>query len=349
MVVHGSMIVDSITAIIADLNEGKHWPAYEKLKHLVDSLFPLCYTMRNGDPIQSKADNLKIQTELNDFEELDALRKNGKCRVQIDLINLHNDLEKIRYQLEKNKYLEVKESLEGILVELKKLGSQNLGSTDSKYEFQGKGSDLILQARTELNKMSKTLFARFVEEDECKKLLEKYIVEAYIAGRKDQECEIMRKNKPIAVRANNSKEDSVNKKPAGNDFNLPPKEKIVGLFKDKSNFVGREEMINLVYRVIAEPGLLGLDYSDIKNIFVPNSKFRLTKTFLNEISEYQTAIDDSAGVFVVFTCGPEDTLGFVNEILEDHFHRAGACVPQCFIDPKVQSGNPKLEIILGNR
>ena len=68
-----------------------------------------------------------------------------------------------------------------------------MGSTYSKYEFQGEGSDLVLQARTELNKMSKTLFARFVEEDECKKLLEKYIVKAYDLGRTEKEKEILNK------------------------------------------------------------------------------------------------------------------------------------------------------------
>jgi len=132
-------------------------------------------------------------------------------------------------------------------------------------------------------------------------------------------------------------------------FNLPKRKEIAELFKCNNDFVGREEMINFVYRVVIEPGLLGLDYSDIKNIFVPNPKFRFIKTFLNKINKYQTAINNSAGIFVIFTCGPEDTLGFVNAILEEHFHKADACVPQCFIGPKAQSGNPKLEIILANR
>jgi len=132
-------------------------------------------------------------------------------------------------------------------------------------------------------------------------------------------------------------------------FNLPKREEIAELFKGNTDFVGREEMINLVYRAVIEPGLLGLDYLDIKNIFVSNSKFRFIKTFLSEIRKYQSVVDDSAGVFVVFTCGSDDTLGFVNAILQEHFHKAGACVPQCFIDSKMKSGNPKLEIILANR
>ncbi|MFH1694863.1 MAG: hypothetical protein ABH850_00345, partial [Candidatus Micrarchaeota archaeon] len=57
-------------------------------------------------------------------------------------------------------------------------------------------------------------------------------------------------------------------------FNLPKRKEIAELFKGNNDFAGREEIINLVYRVVIEPGLLGLDYSDIKNIFVPNSKFR---------------------------------------------------------------------------
>ena len=158
-----------------------------------------------------------------------------------------------------------------------------------------------------------------------------------------------KKPKPVKKKAGTLEKKCLKEQLNNCDFSLPTRKEIAGLFNADNNFVEHKEMIDLVYKVVIESGLLGLDYRDIKNIFVPNSRFRLIKTFLNEINKYQTAINNSTGDFVVFTCGPDDTLGFVNAILKAHFHKAGACVPQCFIAPKAQSGNPKLEIILGNR
>ena len=192
-IVHGGMLVESIKEVIADLQEKNGSEAYRKLKHLLDSLFPICYTTEDGAPIQAKKDSLKIHTQLNDFTELDALKKNGKCRVQIDLVSLSEDLERIRYQVEKNNYPEARESLEGILVELEKIESQKTGNTGSKYEFLAESSDLILKARTELGEKTKTLYAKYIEEEECKKLLEKYIAEAYDLGQKEMKEEMTKK------------------------------------------------------------------------------------------------------------------------------------------------------------
>jgi len=158
-----------------------------------------------------------------------------------------------------------------------------------------------------------------------------------------------KKPKPVKKKAGTLEKKCLKEQLNNCDFSLPTRKEIAGLFNADNNFVEHKEMIDLVYKVVIESGLLGLDYGDIKNIIVSNSKFKLIKTFLNEIKKHQSAIDDSTGVFVVFTCGSNDTLGFVNAILEEHFKKSGACVSQCFIDSKVQSGNPKLEIILANR
>ena len=124
---------------------------------------------------------------------------------------------------------------------------------------------------------------------------------------------------------------------------------IAFLFKDKGDFDNREEIIDIIYNGVKEPSLMCFDYADLLNIIKPNRKFELIKTFLDKISGYQATIDASAGTIVVFTCGPKDTLGFVNAIIEDNFSKTGGLVTIAFIKPEAPSGNPKLDIILARK
>ncbi len=299
-IVIGSVLEDSIKEIVACLDAGKRWPAYLKTKQLVDSLFPFCCSDENGEPFQPKEGDLKLFKEFKDLTEPEAKKMKRSCRVQIDVGGLFDDLEEIRYQMEKKKYSEAKESLEGILVELEKLGSQAPGKTGSKYELKGEGEELALNSETGAGK-----------QGEDKPMKESKTGDSGLSG--------------------------------------PTMEDVEDLFKGKTGFKDREELIDVIYKGIKNPGVFGYDFADIRGIITKNSDFKLIKTFLNEIQEHQETIDSYSDVFFVFTGGPDDTLGFTESIIEKHFYRAANCMCLGGIDPNAESGNPKLEIILAKK
>jgi len=184
-VLHSQVVYDTLKDIIADLNQEKHWPAYEKLRHLVDSLVPFCYTLENDEPILPADGHLKVQTELEDAEDLEKWQQGGRCRGKIDLAELVQDLEKIFYRMEKNKYGAVKEDLEQILAEL-----ATPGLAGSKYRDFGRLGDVILVARSEVKKVryvigTGDICTEVVPATECVKLLEKFIDEAYDLGQQE--------------------------------------------------------------------------------------------------------------------------------------------------------------------
>lgn len=188
-VVHGTAIVDSLKKALALLDMGGSEPAYLELKRLADSIIPYCCTFEGGEPIPPEEGSLKVQSPIEDLSELEELQRGGSCRVKISLWDLLEDLTPIMRSAEQGKITEAREGILRVLAELEKLGSRTNGATGSKYEFFGEVSDLVLQARSEIKRSAKTLVARYIEEDECRQLLGKYIEEAYELGKKEAQGE----------------------------------------------------------------------------------------------------------------------------------------------------------------
>jgi len=181
-------VIEQLELILLDLSNGAKWPAFVKMKFLVDSMLPFCCDSTTGVPLKLPEGSLGIFHELEDSLEKDTLVAGGANLKKIDGILLAQDLEEIRYKMELMKYDGIVEKIELILLDLKK----RMDGLDfsSRYDDFSHCGDVVLEARTEVKKVSQVIatesvFAEVVPVVDCVRLLEKFIDKAYFLGRDD--------------------------------------------------------------------------------------------------------------------------------------------------------------------
>jgi len=127
-----------------------------------------------------------------------------------------------------------------------------------------------------------------------------------------------------------------------NDLN---KSDIVNLFKGKPVFEKKNQVIDLIFKAVNEPSLLGLDFSDITNLIKSGNKFQFLSCESSNLQIHQKEIDAVSGTIVFITVGENGTLRQVNALLEKHFSKPNL-IPIAWMSNKVPTDNPKIEVLL---
>jgi len=181
-------ILNEVEFILGAIASGKRWAAYERCKFLVDSLLPFTAVASDDSKLPVKYGHLKICSEIEDFDDLECLQKEGKAGKKVNLVKIAQDTEKARQFMEKGVYGPAEELLRGI--------AGGLGMRirhpeyPSAYDDSGVLGELVLKARCDVKKAVKRIvsgdFAEdFVPAGECYRLLESYIDRAYGLGREE--------------------------------------------------------------------------------------------------------------------------------------------------------------------
>jgi len=129
-------------------------------------------------------------------------------------------------------------------------------------------------------------------------------------------------------------------------FGTPTLKEIKDLFKGKPVFKGKNKVIKIIFKMVSEPSLMGLDYSDINLVIQKADSYLTIFCYLKELSKYQNKIDSAFGSIVSITIGENGTLGHVNSILEGYFSKQNMLVPLAWVSKKIQDDNPKIEVLL---
>lgn len=161
------------------LEKNQESAAMSKLQLFLDAMNAIDAYDNGGNPEKIPEITYQFYTEIRGFDENDAdVQEDLIKRPKISLQNIFKDTQSVVRFMELNQISQAKELLQKMIERL---------STSGGYPDPGTQGDLIIKARNDIRKASKTFLVNYIEVGEAEKLIEKYIEESYQQGKTERD------------------------------------------------------------------------------------------------------------------------------------------------------------------